>query len=196
MRWTSMLLCILPLALLACAPADIVSPLGEEVPDEPALIALDAYRGENRYFLRYELDGEEYFTTGDLRPQSPLASPAPAAVFDVPRLSTMEPARAAKWQQLTASAAAIPVLGTEHWFEFRDQLFGELLPAESHTGIAVGFDRTDYFFFYDKEGRFRVRRLIDKPADYSVREHIDLRDYFQRWQPRLDSGDFSNLKHP
>ena len=53
------------------------------------------------------------------------------------------------------------------------------------SGIAVSFERGDYFFFYDSEGRFRARLLIDKPPWYEVTASINLQEHFARWQPAL-----------
>ena len=47
--------------LMACSSPIPQAPRGEGIPDEDALLALEAYRGEGRYFLRYQR-GEEIFT--------------------------------------------------------------------------------------------------------------------------------------
>ncbi len=46
------------LTLLSCTSPGPEKSIGEEVPDEHALLALEAYRGKDRYFLRYRRGDE------------------------------------------------------------------------------------------------------------------------------------------
>jgi len=59
------------------------------------------------------------------------------------------------------------------------------MPWAANTGIAVSFERSDYFFFHDSDGRFRARRLIDKPSAYEVIASVDMSEFFTRWQPAV-----------
>jgi cardiolipin synthase len=90
------------------------------------------------------------------------------------------------WQELSRRLTPIPVLGVSDWAKLRGQLFADIMPREPNQGVAVSFDRLDYFFFYDKLGNFRARRLMDKPAWYSVSKYLDLQKNFETWQPVLD----------
>ena len=179
----ALLLGMTVLTLVACTNGEIVEPIGEEIPPVPVLLALEAFRGNDQYLLKYRRGDEIYYAAGDLkgRPETPASRPS----YDIPQLSTIEKQRPAEWERLTLPLTAIPILGIEDWARFRDVAFAEFLPTSRNSGVAVSFDRGDYFFFYDNEGRFRARRLIDKPPWYRVSGHVNLEDYFDKWQPML-----------
>ncbi len=174
------------LALItACSPSIHQQPIGEEIPPDDELIALEAFRSKDRYYLRYQRGGAIFYAAGDLLRPVPGDDPTQAATFDVPQLAPMARHRPEEWTRLTRNMVTIPVLSITEWARFRDRLFDEFLPKEPNTGVSVSFDRADYFFFIDSEGRFRARRLIDKPPWYSVAKQVDLTQYFEKWQPAL-----------
>ena len=182
LRWVAaVMLTVAQLLTVSCKSPDPVAPIGEEVPAEPPLLALEAYRGYDQYFLRYLRDGEVFYTLGDLKGRTPPAIGRDTADYGTPTVAPMRHDAPEDWVELTRNLTPVPILGIEQWSEFRDSLFGEFLPRERNTGVAVSFDRADYFFFYDQLGRFRARRLIDglgalgfehiggyRPAPYSI----------------------------
>lgn len=178
-----MLVLLSVLAIGACTSGDVASPPGEGIPPDPILLALEAYRGNDQYLLRYRRGNEIYYAAGDLKIRGQADQERPG--YDIPQLATMERQRPAAWEQMTRNLIPIPVLGVEEWSRFRDVAFADFLPTERNTGVAVSFDRGDYFFFYDRAGRFRARRLIDKPPWYQVAGHVNLEQYFEKWQPLL-----------
>jgi cardiolipin synthase len=188
LRWgAAVVLTVAQLLTMSCKSPEPVEPIGEEVPAEPPLLALEAYRGYDQYFLRYLRDDEVFYTLGDLKGRTPPAIGRDIADYGTPTVAPMRHDAPEDWVELTSNLTPVPILGIEQWSEFRDSLFGEFLPRERNTGVAVSFDRADYFFFYDQMGRFRARRLIDKPPWYTVTTRIDLTDYFDRWQPKLEA---------
>ena len=169
--------------LAACvSPEDQQAPIGEEIPDEPLFVLMDAYQGNEQYFIRYRRAEQVYYAAGDLSTQLPV-EPGEASSYDVPTIAPMENVKATSWETLTRSLRRIPILRVAEWGELRARLFGPLLPSEPNQGVVVIFDRVDYFFFIDKNGVFRVRRLIDKPPWYSVSATINLRDHLDSWHP-------------
>ncbi len=166
------------LLLGSCSSPERTHPIGEEVPPDPPLLALEAYRGNDQYFLRYRREQEIFYAIGDLKARTPPPG-------DLPTLAPMSRDRPHDWAELTRDLHPIPILGIDQWSEFRDGVFREFLPTTRNTGVAVTFDRADYFFFFDRMGRFRARRLIDKPPWYSVSATVDLTEYFDKWQPVL-----------
>jgi len=170
---------------IACQTSELAEPLGEEVPDEPVLLAIDAFRGNDQYFLRYRRGQEIFYAAGDLKSaNTDSLSPLPTQ-YDTPTMSPLGADPVNDWLKLTRTMERIPVLGISDWEELRTLLFRDIMPRKLNTGIAVSFDRADYFFFYDSMGRFRARRLIDKPPWYSVGAHIELKAFFEQWQPEL-----------
>lgn len=174
------------LALLcACTNGEVAQPIGEEIPPDPVLVALEAYRGENQYFLRYRRGQQIYYASGNLKGRAGFRQESGEAGYDVPAVKPMVTGQPADWNGITQSTTRIPILGIEAWAEFRDGIFAEFLPTRRDTGVAVSFDREDFFFFYDSTGLFRARRLIEKPPWYTVSAHVDLQQYFDKWQPLL-----------
>jgi cardiolipin synthase len=177
-RVSLLLVCAL---LSACGNNDVAPPIGEEIPPEPLLLALEAYRGNDQYFIRYRRGPDIYYAAGQLKGRTP----TPPRSYQDPHVQRLSPDRPTDWAQLTSALTPIPILGIEEWSSFRDSIFGDVVPRRGDSGIAVSFERGDYFFFYDSEGRFRARLLIDKPPWYEVTASINLQEHFARWQPAL-----------
>lgn len=161
--------------------------MGEAILTEPSFVLLDAYKGNEQYFLRYRGGENIYYASGDL-PLAAISGPMnEEGNYDVPVVAAMGMREPISWDELTENLTPIPVLDEQDWVSLREQLFGEILPREKNKGVAVSFDRMDYFFFYDRAGNFRARRLIDMPPWYSVVGSIDLREHFEEWQPILQA---------
>ncbi|RLA11811.1 MAG: hypothetical protein DRQ59_09010 [Gammaproteobacteria bacterium] len=167
--------------VIACSEPVIEPPIGETIPAEPLFILLDAYRGDDLYFLRYRRGEDIFYAAGDLN--RPLArAPSLERRYEVPVVSPMDIQAEDPWQRLTQNLTPIPIMTINQWGTLRKQLFADILSREKNQGVAVSFDRVDYFFFYDSQGIFRARRLIDKPAWYRVTDHINLTDHLEAWQ--------------
>jgi phosphatidylserine/phosphatidylglycerophosphate/cardiolipin synthase-like enzyme len=169
--------------LASCTTGEISSPIGEDIPAEPTLQALEAYRGNDQYLLRYRRGEDTYYVAGDLKGRTPL--PEKPDDFQLPDLALVEHERPSAWVELTRDLAPIPIMSIDDWAAFRDVAFAEFLPTTRNTGVAVSFGRGDYFFFYDRDGLFRARRLIDKPPWYRVVGRVSLEPFFEKWQPQL-----------
>lgn len=188
MHWFALSIRLVLLAsvlLVSCTSSPLEQPPGEEVPDEDSLLALEAYRGSDRYFLRYRRGEDIYYTAGDLKGRQLLQADSPAREFDSAQIDPLDPTAVQDWEALKTDLTPIPILPISAWAAFRDRVFAGFMPTTPGQGVAVGFDRGDYFFFYDRKGRFRARLLIDKPPWYEVVATIDLQNYYDRWQPLL-----------
>jgi len=106
--------------------------------------------------------------------------------FGTANVEELQPTRLGDWSTIQQKFASIPIPGVDAWTRFRSQIFAGVLPASPNSGVAVSLERGDYFFFYDRAGRFRARRLIDKPPWYDVGATIDLQKHYDRWQPVLE----------
>ena len=169
----------------SCSSPGLETFIGEDVPDEHALLAVEAYRGNDRYFLRYRRGAQIYYAAGDIKGRQLFQTRNPNKGYEAAQFDSLSPTGAQNWQELRDTHTPIPILPVESWARFRDSIFGSFMPSEGGSGVAVRFDRGDYFFFYDRQGRFRARRLIDKPPWYEVSATIDLHQYYDRWQPKL-----------
>jgi len=145
---------------------------------------MEAYRGQDRYFLRYRLNEEFYYTSGDLRGRQ-LAQKARGENYDPAGVDTLTPRLVDDWHGISKQLTPVPILGISDWIRFRDRVLESFMPSESGTGVSVSFEQDRYFFFYDRQRRFRATRLVDKPPWYEVTASIDLDDYYRRWEPIL-----------
>lgn len=170
----------------ACINREVSAPIGEEVSSEPVLLVMDAYRSTDQYFLRYRRGPDIFYAAGNLKGRGAADAADTNVAYQDPDVRSLTPDAPDNWEALTHTLTPIPILGVDAWSEFRDQVFPDVMSAGKNTGIAVSFERGDYFFFYDREGRFRARRLIDKPPWYEVSAHLDLQQHFERWQPALE----------
>ena len=166
-----------------CTTGEVNEPIGEEIPPDPVMLAVEAYRGDAQYLLRYRRGEDTYYVAGDL--QGPTRVQPREEQYSMPGLTLVEHERPSAWVQMTRNLEPIPILGIDEWSAFRDAVFADFLPTDRNTGVAVSFGRGDYFFFHDGEGRFRARRLIDKPPWYTVAKRVELEPFFEQWQPRL-----------
>ena len=171
--------------LCACFSNEKEIPIDESLSSEPLFVLLDAYRGNEQFFLRYRRGQSIYYAAGEIVESVSSQLISEQSRYDTPVIVPMGQKRVDSWEKLTSNLTRIPILDVADWADLRQRLFGQLMPTEKNQGIAVSFDRMDYFFFYDKAGNFRVRRLIDKPPWYSVSARIDLRQHFEAWQPVL-----------
>jgi cardiolipin synthase A/B len=169
--------------LSACTAPSVVPPIGEEVPPEDALLAVEALRGDDRYFLRYKHGDDFFYAAGDLKGRELLELDNPG--YQGAEVEALLPTQLEDWDSLSNHLTPVPILGVDAWARFRDRIFSGFMPSRRDSGVAVSLERGDYFFFYDRSGRFRARRLIDKPPWYEVAGSIDLEAYYHRWQPVL-----------
>jgi hypothetical protein len=153
------------------------------VVSEPLFILLDAYKGNERFFLRYRRGDEIFYAAGDLKSRATLPGTRENKNYETPVVTSLDLESGDPWAELTRNLTPVPILAVSDWTDLRIRLFSEIVPREANKGVAVSFDRLDYFFFYDRLGNFRARRLIDKPPWYSVAAHVDLRKKLETWQP-------------
>lgn len=171
--------------LWACSVPEDEPTLDDSIPQEPLFILLDAYQGNEQYFLRYRRGDDIYYAAGDLRDRLATSIPFAPDRYETPVVAPLHAEESSDWQRLTHNLRPVPILQVSDWAELRHQLFDQFMPRDKNQGVAISFDRVDYFFFYDGAGNFRARRLIDKPPAYSVAGSINLRENFERWQPIL-----------
>jgi phosphatidylserine/phosphatidylglycerophosphate/cardiolipin synthase-like enzyme len=167
--------------LIGCTEPQDQPPIDEAIPAEPLFILLDAYRGDDQYFLRYRRGKDIFYAAGDLKRPLTRARSLEKR-YEVPTVTPLDLKAKDAWERLTRTLTAVPIMTVDEWGTLREQLFSEILGREKNQGVAVSFDRVDYFFFYDANGVFRARRLIDKPAWYSVSAHVDLTEHLESWQ--------------
>ena len=169
----------------ACQSSGTSAPIGEDIPDEPLLLATDAYRGADQYFLRYRRGNEVFYAAGDLRSNPGQSVAQRFLAYEDSARPSSRAHGSLDWASFTTGMTPVPILGIDDWAAMRNELFEDFMPRAPNSGIAVSFERSDYFFFHDTAGRFRARRLIDKPPAYQVLATVDMSEFFDRWQPEV-----------
>jgi cardiolipin synthase len=150
------------------------------------MVALEVYRGEKNFFVRYNLGDRILYAGADWRDRLELIDgPAPAN-YATPSLVPMQYHQEAPWESLPADALSIPILGIDQWQSLRDRLLRSVVPADG-SGLVIDFEYAEYFLFYDRAGQFQATRLLDKPPDYTVLERLHFVDFMRRGRPILEA---------
>jgi phosphatidylserine/phosphatidylglycerophosphate/cardiolipin synthase-like enzyme len=176
--------------LAGCATGSPEQPGNEPLNESETLpmVALEAYRGDSDFYVRYRLGDRELYAGGSWRDRLELADGAESetASYAAPMLLPMQYHRDTPWQDLPRNAVNIPVFGIDKWQLLRDRLLRSVVPGDG-AGVVVNFDYAEYFLYYDPAGQFRATRLQDKPSGYRVQEHLYFVEFMRRGRPLLDS---------
>ncbi len=157
-------------------------------PEAEPMIALEGYRDSSRFFVKYRQGDRTLYAGGNWRERVELVedpTPAPRR-YAVPSLVPMQYHQATPWPSLPHDAIRMPILGVDKWRLLRDRLLRSVVPSD-RSGLVLNFEHTDYFLFYDRGGRFRATRLVDKPADYRVHGHLRFDEFMRRGRPILEA---------
>jgi cardiolipin synthase len=175
----------LVLVLAGCAtPQAELSVLDDEqVVETLPMIALEGYRDDTDFYVKYRLGGRTLYAGGNWRQRVDLVEGATRSNYAVPSLVPMQYHRTEPWDSLPEDAIEIPIFPVEQWRRLRDRLLRAVVPADG-TGLVVDFS-TEYFLYYDKGGVFQATRLNDKPANYRVRAHLRFDEFMRRGRPIL-----------
>jgi len=179
---------LLPGALLLCGCAATqpeLTVLGDsEAFETLPMIALEGYRDDTRFYLKYRLGGRLYYAGGNWRERVQLVDTPPAENYAAPTLVPMQYHHTEPWDRLPEDAIEIPIFAVEQWRLLRDRLLLAVVPADG-TGLVVDFGEAEYFLYYDKGGNFQATRFNDKPANYRVRERMRFDEFMHRGRPVL-----------
>jgi cardiolipin synthase len=153
--------------------------------EEPPMVALEGYRGERKFFVKYRRGDRILYAGGDWRDRIELIDgPAPMN-YATPSLVPMQYHQETAWS-LPPEAVSIPIFSIDQWQFLRDRMLRSVVPANG-AGVVIDFEYTEYFLFYDRAGQFRAMRLLEKPADYPVRERLHFVEFMRRGRPILDA---------
>jgi len=151
------------------------------------MIALDAYRDGENFYVKYRQGDRILYAGGNWRNRVELVeSPAAAPQnFAVPSLVPIQYRQATPWESLPEDVIRLPIFGADQWQLLRERLLQKVVP-EKGAGLAVNFGYAEYFLFYDRQGEFEARRLMDKPGDYRVHESLRFDEFMRRGRPILE----------
>lgn len=151
------------------------------------LIALEGYRDESNFYVKYRRGNEVLYSGGNWRDRLQLVeSPAPASPdYSKPSLLPMQYHQQASWEPFPEDVIRIPVFGVEQWLLLRERLLRAVVP-DNGDGLVVDFGYVEYFLFYDSKGVFQATRLVDKPGNYRIGGILRFEEFMNRGRPILE----------
>ena len=157
--------------------------------DEPIrepLVALEAFAGESDFYISYRGGDGIVYAGGNWSSRIDLEAITDAGgAYSGPYILPIEYQQRERWVGLPQSQVTPRLLSIEQWRRFRNKLFASVLPASAKSGLVLYFDNDDYFLYFTEPDHFEARRLVDKPADYSVQESITFEEFLRRGLPQL-----------
>lgn len=156
----------------------------EEGPQEP-LVALEAFRDQDRFFIRYRTGDTILYTGGQWSDRIELGAVQRGGTYEGPFIVPLQYHRTEPWTDPPGNPIAATLLDSDTWQEFRDEFLASLLPLGDKSGVALLFPSGDYFLFMDGAGQFQSVRLIDKPAGYQITDRYTFGEFVDRGLPLL-----------
>ena len=163
----------------------------DEGPQEP-LVALDAWRNDTEFFVRYRYGDEVRYSGGEWASRVQLETLTAAGNQDGPFILPLQYHRTEPWSEMPPGPVSATILSSGDWQAFRDAFLESILPRDAKTGIVLHFYQDDYFLYFDAAAEFQSVVLDDKPADYSIAERVSFVDFLDSGIPLL--ADFLEKK--
>jgi cardiolipin synthase len=188
-RWKFVNLVFLVVLLLAgCATRSAMVPARELVgeTDTPVMVALESYRSDTRFFVKYQSGERILYTGGSWGERLELSAQQAPENHAIPSLLPMQFHQEEPWDSLPGDTSSILILGIDQWQEVRDRMLRAAVPPDG-TGLVVDFEHMEYFLYYDPAGQFHAMRLLDKPAELRVHDSLHFIEFMRRGRPILDA---------
>ena len=156
----------------------------EERPQQP-LVALDAFRDDERFYIRYRIGEEIRYTGGEWANRIDLKSVVAAEGAQGPFIVPLQYHQSERWTGVPDDTVAARVLSVELWQQFRDAFVASLMQQDRRQGVVLQFETDDYFLYSDAAGDFHSVPLDDKPADVEIGRRVSFGDLVQQGVPQL-----------
>ena len=156
----------------------------DEGPQQP-LVALDAWRNDTEFFVRYRYDDEIRYTGGKWANRIELEALTSDGNLDGPFMLPLQYHRTEPWETMPPGPVRATILDSEDWQRFRDTFLETVLPRNEKAGIVLHFYQDDYFLYFDEAGEFHSVVLLDKPADFTIADSVSFVDFLDRGAPLL-----------
>jgi len=199
---------VMPLIFLSLMIAGVVScssqpstPVENETDDLPRLqgrfaeqgvlsplAAVEAYVGEDEFFVSYEGTDGLVYAGGNWSNRMDLTAIVENSdnTYLGPYILPLGYQQSDRWAELPDEPIIPALLSSEQWDRFRERLFSNVIPRTEKTGVVMHFDNDDYFLYYNEVDRFEARLIVDKPADYVVGENFSFTEFTRRGFPELE----------
>ncbi|MDH4072741.1 MAG: phosphatidylserine/phosphatidylglycerophosphate/cardiolipin synthase family protein [Gammaproteobacteria bacterium] len=150
------------------------------------LEALDAWRDDTEFFVRYRVGDDIRYTGGTWSDRIDLEALADGETGKGPFILPLGYHRSTPWPESPPGAIDAKILGATDWQAFRDGFVASVLPKDGASGIVLHFFVDDYFLYFDREGVFQSVVLTEKPADYAIVDRISFGDFLESGVPLLE----------
>jgi len=150
------------------------------------LVALEAFFGEAEFYVKYQGADGIVYSGGTWAQRIQLEKIEDGETYAGPYILPLQYRQQEPWTDPPTERVTGRILSRDDWQVFRDQLLSSALPKVGDVGIVLHFYTDDYFVYYDDAGMFRVQLLQEKPADYSIKEHISFTEFLRSGLPILE----------
>ena len=152
------------------------------------LVALEAFGADGEFYISYDSADGVVYGGGNWSNRIDLATEAADdnGTYSGPYILPLEYRQRERWADVAEKDIVPALLGIDQWNRFHEQLFASVVPRTQQAGIVMHFGNDDYFLFYNEANHFECRLFLNKPANYSVRESINFRDFLRLGLPQLE----------
>lgn len=157
----------------------------DEGPHIP-LEALEAYRNDTEFFIRYRMGDETLYTGGEWAHRIQVEALADGSLQDGPFILPLQYHRDDDWPVPPPNAIKASILSSSDWQSFRDEFLSSILPKTEPVGIVLHFYVDDYFLYFDEDGVFQSVVLLEKPPGYAIADRVSFVDFLDRGVPLLE----------
>ncbi len=148
------------------------------------LIAIEAFRDESSFFVRYRQGSKLYYAGGNWREHVGSVPAAHLPDDHLPIMVSLQYRQTQAWQVLPSAPVKLPILGADRWRFLRERLLQETVPTGQ--GLAVDFGPVEFFLYHNDAGRLEAVRFEDRPAGIPVHDRLSLSEFLQQGRPLLD----------
>ncbi len=148
------------------------------------MVALEAYRDEASFYVRYRQGSSHYYGGGDWRGHVNRVPAVQLPDDHLPLMVSLEYRQTVPWQRMSSRRVNLPILGADRWRYLRDRLLQETVPEGQ--GLAVDFGPVEFFLYRDDAGQLQGVRFEDRPADITMHDRLSLGEFLRAGRPLLD----------
>ena len=153
------------------------------------LVAKEALIGDRDFYISYEGVSGLVYSGGNWSDRIDIVAVEERGKDDFagPYILPLQYRLSSRWPNLPETPIRPRLLSAVQWERFRTNVLKSLTPTDAGAGIVMHFNADDYFLFYNEQGKFESRLIVDKPAEYHVADSIDFSEFLRQGLPQLGS---------
>ena len=157
----------------------------EEGQQKP-MVALEAFHNKTQFYIRYQVGEEIFYTGGEWTRRIDLETPGIEETLAGPYILPLQYHRTSPWKDTPTEPISATILSSKDWQSLRNSFFSAILPKGEPAGIVLHFYVDDYFLYFDENGVFHSTVLLEKPADYEIRERVTFPEFLEKGAPFVE----------